>query len=320
MTQSIGTALFWSVFLLVVIVLLAVDLGVFHRKAHPVGVREALIWSIVWVILSLSFGMYIYWHWGAQRGLEFFAGYVLEKAMSVDNIFVFVLIFSFFNVPARLHHRVLYWGILGALIMRGIFIFGGALLIQTFHWVLYLFGGFLIFTGVKILRHGGTEVQPERNPIVRWFQRFVPMVAGFEYDGLLVRKAGKILATPLALVLVTVETTDLVFAVDSIPAIFGVTRDPFIVYSSNVCAILGLRAMYFLLAAVLDRFVYLGVGLGIVLMFIGAKMLLADVFHLPISAALGVIALVLGISVVYSLLRPERKKAAPSKTGNSLIR
>ncbi len=319
MHESIGTPAFWVGFLIVVLFLLAIDLGLFHRKAHEVRVREAFLWSAVWVSLSLSFGVWIYYHWGSQRGLEFFTGYLLEEALSVDNIFVFVLIFSYFSVPSRLHHRVLFWGILGALVMRAAFILGGAALIHRFHWVLYIFGGFLIYTGFRILRHGGTEIHPEGNPLVRWFQRLVPMVNSFREGKFLVKEGGKLFATPLALVLVAVETTDLVFALDSIPAIFGVTRDPFIIYTSNICAILGLRSMYFLLAAVVNRFVYLGPGLGIVLMFIGIKMLIADIFNIPICISLLVIAVVLITSIILSLLRPPKPPINTTHTDASLV-
>lgn len=307
MTQSIGNPWFFAIFMVVVLILLAVDLGVFHRKVHTVKVSEALGWSIVWVVLSGLFGAWVYKEFGKQHALEFFTGYLVEYALSVDNIFVFVLIFSYFAVPPRLHHRVLFWGILGALIMRGVFIFAGARLIQRFHWIIYIFGAFLIFTGIKILlQKGASEVDPGRNPVVRLFQRVMPLTSGYGEGSFFIQQAGKWLATPLALVLVTVETTDLVFALDSIPAIFGITTDWFIVFTSNICAILGLRSMYFLLAAVVDRFVYLGPGLGIVLSFIGAKMVLSDIFPIGIEASLLVVAAILGGSVILSLIKPPR--------------
>jgi len=308
MAQSIGTPFFWTAFILVVLFLLSIDLGIFNRRAHAVSVKEALSWSIVWIVLSLSFGTYIYTAFGRQHGLEFFAGYLIEYALSVDNIFVFILIFSYFAVPPRYHHRVLFWGILGALIMRASFIVAGAALIHTFHWIIYLFGAFLVFTGIKILRQGDTEVDPQRNPVVKIFQRFVPMTCGYESGKFFLRHGGKLMATPLALVLVTVEATDLVFATDSIPAIFGVTNDPFIVYTSNICAILGLRSMYFLLSAVVSRFVYLGMGLGIVLAFIGLKMLVSGFYAIPIGWSLGVVAAILVGSIVLSLLFPPKKR------------
>jgi tellurite resistance protein TerC len=306
MTQSIGTPA-WISFIVVVFCLLSIDLGIFHRKAHEVKVREALIWSVVWIILSLSFGGWIFKALGKQQGLEFLAGYLIEYALSVDNVFVFIIIFSYFGVPARLHHRVLFWGILGALAMRALFIVAGAALISAFHWMLYVFGAFLVFTGVKVLRQGDAEVEPEKNPVVRLFQRFIPITPGYDSNNFFTIKNGKFLATPLALVLVTVEATDVVFATDSIPAIFGITRNSFIIYTSNVCAILGLRSMYFLLAAVINRFAYLGTGLGIVLMFIGAKMLLGAFYEIPIGLSLAVVALILICAAGVSLLRPPKE-------------
>jgi tellurite resistance protein TerC len=318
MENSIGSPLFLGVFIAVVLFLLSLDLGIFHRKAHAVSVREALLWSIAWVLMSVSFGSWVFWRFGSKAGLEFYAGYLIEYALSVDNVFVFILLFSYFAVPAKLHHRVLFWGILGALIMRASFILAGAMLLQAFHWVIYGFGLFLVYTGFKILRHGETKVEPDKNPVVRLFQRFIPLASGYESGGFFVHGGGKWLATPLALVLITVETTDLVFAVDSIPAIFAVTRDPFIVYTSNICAILGLRSMYFLLAAVIGRFVYLSTGLGVVLMFVGWKMLLGDIYHIPITASLSVVAIVLIGSVVLSLVCPPRQTPAAAETSNPL--
>jgi tellurite resistance protein TerC len=313
MTHSIANPWFFAAFIAVVLVMLAVDLGVFHRKVHTVTLREALGWSIVWVVLSVLFGSWVYAHFGAVNGLEFFAGYLIEYALSVDNVFVFILIFSYFAVPSKLHHRVLFWGILGALVMRGVFIFAGTALVHKFHWVMYIFGAFLIFTGIKLLmQKGETEVEPGRNPVVRLFQRLVPMASTYSGGSFFLRQAGKFVATPLALVLITLETTDLVFALDSIPAIFGITTDRFIVYTSNVCAIMGLRSMYFLLAAVVDRFVYLGTGLGIVLSFIGVKMVLGDIYPIGIKASLLVVAAILGGSVILSLSHPpKRRKSKP---------
>jgi tellurite resistance protein TerC len=313
MIHSVANPWFFAAFLAIVLVVLAIDLGIFQRKAHVVSVKEALVWSALWVLLSVLFGSWVFIKLGRRPGLEFFTGYLIEYALSVDNIFVFVLLFSYFAVPAKLHHRVLFWGILGALIMRGGFILAGSKLIQAFHWVLYLFGVFLIFSGIKILlQKGDTQVEPERNPVVRLFQRIVPMTSGYGSDTFFLWQAGKFIATPLALVLVTVETTDLVFAFDSIPAIFGVTTDWFIVLTSNICAILGLRSMYFLLAAVIDRFVYLGTGVGIVLSFIGVKMLLGDIYPIGIETSLLVVATILACSVVLSIVRPPRgRKSSP---------
>ncbi len=316
MTHSIGTLWFLAAFLAVVFVLLAIDLGLFQRRVHTVSVKEALVWSAVSVILSILFGTWVHTKFGSRAGLEFFTGYLIEYALSVDNIFVFIMIFSFFAVPPKLHHRVLFWGILGALVMRGTFIFAGVKLIESFHWVLYIFGAFLIFSGAKILlQKGDTEVEPERNPMVRLFQRLVPMTSTYSEGAFFLRQGGRWLATPLALVIVTVETTDLIFAFDSIPAVFGVTTDWFIVFTSNVCAILGLRSMYFLLAAVVDRFVYLGTGLGIVLAFIGVKMLLGDIYPISIEISLSIVGAILGSSVLFSLIIPrKRPKEAPGSS------
>lgn len=317
--HTVGTPLLTASFLGVVLILLLIDLGVFHRKAHAIGLKEALFWSFVWVFLSACFGLWIYRDLGAQPGMEFFAGYLIEKALSVDNIFVFILIFSYFKVPARLHHRVLFWGVLGALFMRAAFILSGAALIRRFEWILYIFGVFLIYTGFKMIRGGETDVEPEKNPVVRRFQKMVPMVADYRGGRFLIRENGKWFATPLALVLITVETTDLAFATDSIPAIFGVTTDPFIVYTSNVCAILGLRAMYFLLAGIVDKFVYLGRGISVVLIFIGIKMLLQDLYQIPIALSLILVSIIIGGSVIASLLFPPRNPPAPSIPPDPLV-
>jgi tellurite resistance protein TerC len=308
MAHSIGTPVFWISFIAVVLFLLSIDLGVFHRRAHAVSFREALCWSLIWISLSLSFGIWVYLEFGRQYGLEFLAGYLIEYSLSVDNVFVFILIFSYFAVPSALHHRVLFWGILGALLMRAAFIVAGAALISSFHWIIYIFGVFLVFTGIKILRQGDAEIHPERNPIVRLFRHMVPMTSNYESGKFFLKHQGKIMATPLALVLVTVEVSDLVFATDSIPAIFGITRDPFIVYTSNVCAILGLRSMYFLLAAVVNRFAYLGTGLGIILIFVGIKMLVSGYYNFPIGLSLAIVAAVLSGSIILSLLYPPKKQ------------
>jgi tellurite resistance protein TerC len=296
----------WGAFNLFVLAMLAVDLFVFHRQAHEVRPREAAAWSVVWVALAILFGAGVYTFMGREAGLQYFAGYVIEKALSVDNIFVFVLIFSFFKVPAQYQHRVLFWGVLGALVMRGVMIAAGAFLIARFHWILYVFGAFLVFTGIRMLRQNEAELHPESNPVIRLVQRFIPVTSAYAGQNFFVREraGGPWLATPLFVVLALVETTDLIFAVDSIPAIFAVTQDPFIVYSSNVFAILGLRALYFLLADVIQRFHYLKVGLSIVLMFVGVKMLVADIYKIPIGASLAIILLVLGASTAASWLWP----------------
>jgi tellurite resistance protein TerC len=310
---TVGSPALWAGFIGFVLVMLALDLGVFNRRAHEIRMREALIWSVVWITLSLLFGAWIWHHFGAVRGLEFLTGYLLEKALSVDNLFVFIVLFSYFAVPVKLQHRVLFWGILGALVMRAIFIVAGAALIHRFHWIIFVFGVFLVFTGIKLLRHRGGEMHPERNPVLRVFRRLVPLTTDYRGARFFVREGGRWLATPLLMVLVVVEATDIVFAVDSIPAIFAITTDPFIVFTSNIFAILGLRAMYFLLAGMMGRFRYLKVGLGLVLVFVGIKMLLADVVELPVVVSLGVIATLLGGSIAVSLLRtaPERQDGAP---------
>ncbi|MBL8290882.1 MAG: TerC family protein [Bryobacterales bacterium] len=302
--ESIGTPLLWVGFTVFVLAMLALDLGVFHRRAHAVHVREALLWTLVWISLAMIFNVGVYFWFGSERALEFLTGYVIEKALSVDNIFVFLVIFSYFAVPAALQHRVLFWGILGALVMRAIFIFLGAALLQQFHWVIYVFGAFLLFTGVKLLLQQGSEVHPERNPLFQLFRRMVPSVNAYRGSHFTVVQAGRRYATPLLLVLVAIEATDLVFAVDSIPAVFAITRDPFIVYTSNIFAILGLRALYFALAGVMGRFHYLRVGLALVLAFVGAKMMLTDLYKIPIVASLAVVAALLAGSVVASLIRP----------------
>ena len=291
--------------------MLALDLGVFHRKAHVIHTREALGWSAFWIVLALLFNLGVGWWFGAERGLEFLTGYLIEKALSVDNIFVFLVIFSYFSVPATYQHRVLFWGILGAIVFRVIFILAGAVLLQAFHWVIYIFGGLLVVTGVKILRSREEHVHPERNPVLRLMRRYVPIAPDYHGQRFLVRVGGRLMATPLLLVLGVVEATDIVFAIDSIPAIFAVTDDPFIVFTSNIFAILGLRALFFLLAGVMNRFHYLKVGLGLVLAFVGTKMLLSDIYEIPIGLSLGVVAALIGGSVIASLLSPAGSKPLP---------
>jgi tellurite resistance protein TerC len=310
--QSVGTPSLWLGFTAFVLVLLALDLGVFHRKAHEVRTKEALTWTAVWIALALLFNLGVYHWFGSQLALEFLTGYVIEKALSVDNLFVFLVVFSYFSVPQALQHRVLFWGILGALVMRALFIFLGAALLQSFHWIIYVFGGFLIITGIKLLVQSEQEVHPERNPILRLFRRFLPTVPDYRGTRFLVREAGRLYATPLLMVLVVIEATDIVFAVDSIPAIFAVTADPFIVYTSNVFAILGLRALYFALAAMMGRFHYLKTGLGLVLTFVGIKMAITDLYKIPIAISLAVIATILTGSVIASLLRPPAPPDLPA--------
>ena len=303
MPETIGSPLFWLGFTAFILGMLALDLGVFHRTAHEVSQREALIWFLIWIGLAIAFNVLLYVWFGLQYALEFLTGYIIEKSLSVDNIFVFILIFRYFAVPPAAQHRVLFWGILGALVMRAVFILIGAVLLQQFHWVIYIFGTFLVFTGIKMLREPELEVHPEQNPAVRLFQRTIPMSNQFSGARFWVRQGGRAYATPLLLVLVVVEATDLIFAVDSIPAIFAVTSDPFIVYTSNVFAILGLRSLYFLLAAAMKRFHYLSLGLGLVLAFVGVKMLVSGIFPIPISISLAVVVIILGGAVAASLLR-----------------
>ncbi|HVN14977.1 MAG TPA: TerC family protein [Anaerolineales bacterium] len=307
----------WTAFNFFVLLMLALDLGVFHRKAHAVSAKEALTWTAVWIGLALTFNAGIYFFWNriipnssysnTEAALAFFTGYLIEKSLSVDNIFVFILIFSFFAVPAAYQHRVLFWGILGALVMRGTLILVGVALLEQFHWVIYLFGAFLIFTGIRMAFHRDEEIHPEKNPVVRFFRKLVPVTENFERDKFFIRRAATWMATPLFLVLLIIESTDLVFAVDSIPAIFAVTRDPFIVYTSNVFAILGLRAMYFLLADVMGKFEYLKLGLSAVLTFVGVKMVIADLYKIPVGLSLVVVAGILAASIIISLRKARRQ-------------
>ena len=293
----------WVVFNVFVLGILALDLLVLHRKAHAVSLREAAAWSCAWVSLALIFGLGVYFFRGAEKGLEFLTGYVIEWSLSVDNLFVFLVIFSYFAVPAVYQHRVLFWGILGALVLRATFIATGTALLANFHWMIYVFGGFLIFTGIKLLFAGEEKIEPEKNPAVLLVRRFMKVTPDYEGQRFFIRRHGKLWATPLFLVLVVVETTDVIFAVDSIPAIFAITLDPFIVYTSNVFAILGLRALFFLLAGVMEMFHYLRVGLSFVLCFVGAKMLIVDFYKIPIGVSLGAVGGILLLSILASMLR-----------------
>ena len=302
----------WVGFNIFVLVMLALDLGVFHRQAHVVKLKESLIWTAVWVALALVFNAGVWYYAGSQKALEFLTGYLIEKSLSVDNVFVFALLFSYFAVPALYQHKVLFWGVLGALIMRAIMIVLGTALITKFTWVIYIFGGFLVLTGIKMIVKREEEIHPERNPVVRWFKKFMPVTQDYRGDRFFVRQDGRRWATPLFVVLLLVEISDLIFAVDSIPAIFAVTNDPFIVYTSNVFAILGLRSLYFALAGVMDKFHYLKIGLGVVLAFVGVKMILAHTaYKIDTMLALLIVVLVLAVSVIASLLRP--KQSAPLK-------
>lgn len=302
---------FWIVFHLVVLGMLALDLGVLNRRAHVPSVREAALWSAAWVVLALLFNAWVWIGRGSEDGLRFFTGYLIEKSLSVDNIFVFLVVFGALGVPAALRPRVLKWGVLGALVMRAALIFSGAALIERFAWVLYLFGAFLVLTGVRLVAHRDEEVRPERNRVLGLLRRRLRVTGGYEGGAFFVRRQRLLHATPLLLALVLVEVTDLVFAVDSIPAVFAVTTDPFLVYTSNIFAILGLRALFFLLAGAIGAFRYLKVGLGAVLMFVGVKMLLADVTTVPLLISLSVIAAILAASIAASVLRPRAWRSAP---------
>jgi len=305
----------WVIFNVVVLGVLALDLLVLHRKAHAVSLRESLAWSCIWVSLALLFALGVYFVRGEEKALEFLTGYVIEWSLSVDNLFVFLVIFSYFAVPPLYQHRVLFWGILGALVLRAIFIGTGTALLANFHWMIYVFGGFLVFTGIKLLFAGEEKIAPEKNPAVRLVRRFIKVTPDYQGQRFFIRKDGALWATPLLLVLVVVETTDVIFAVDSIPAIFGITLDPFIVYTSNVFAILGLRALFFLLAGVMDMFRYLKVGLSFVLCFVGAKMMIVDFYKIPIGISLGVVAGILGISILASFLVRPKLAGVPARSG-----
>lgn len=299
---------FWLGFNLFVLLMLALDLRVFNRKAHVVSVKEALIWSGVWIALALIFNSLIYYWFGESKAIEFLTGYVIEKSLSVDNIFVFVLIFGYFKIPPQFQHKVLFWGILGALVMRLIFIFAGVALIEKFHWMIYLFGIFLIYTGYRMFTKRNENLDPEKNPVIRFFRRIMHVTDHLEDDRFFVKQNGKLYATPLFMVLILIETTDVVFAVDSIPAILAITHDEFIVYTSNVFAILGLRSLYFALAHLIDRFIYLTYGLAIVLTFVGFKMVMVDFFKIPTFISLLFIALVMSGSVFLSFMKTRGKK------------
>jgi tellurite resistance protein TerC len=281
--------------------MLALDLGVFHRKTHEITLKEALTWTFIWVFLALVFNAIIFYWRGRQQALEFFTGYLIEKALSVDNIFVFIMIFTYFQIPSKYQHKVLFWGILGALIMRVVFIFAGVALIEKFHFTIYIFGALLIYTGYKMFFHNNAKIEPDKNPLIRFFKKFIPITPDLQGDSFFVKLNGKRFATPLFLVLILIETTDLIFAVDSIPAILAITQDQFIVYTSNVFAILGLRSLYFALAGIVHRFWLLSFGLAVVLVFVGIKMLLIDLYKIPIEWSLIFIALIITGSIFLSL-------------------
>src|SRR6185503_16256015 len=307
MMESVGSPLMWTVFAVVVVGALAVDLFVFHRHAHEVRAREAGAWVLVWIALAAVFAAWIWFRTGHRAALEFATGYMVEYALSVDNIFVFIVIFRYFQTPVEHRHRVLFWGIVGAVVLRGLFVVAGLGLIALFHWTLYVFGALLVWTGIKLLRQSEMEMHPEENPVVRFLRRHLRMTPQLEGEKFLVRLDGKLFATPLLAVLLVIDVVDVIFAIDSTPAIFGVTQDPFIVFTSNIFAVLGLRAIYFLLHDLMDRFAYLHYGLGLVLTFIGAKMLVAHWVEIPVQWSLGVVGALLGGSVLLSwLFAPKR--------------
>ncbi len=303
----------WIGFNVFVLLMLALDLGVFHRKSSVIKVKEALIWTCVWVFMAFLFNVFIYYQMGQEKAFEFFTGYLIEKSLSVDNIFVIILIFSYFNVPSSYQHKVLFWGILGALVLRVVFILAGVELIHKFHWLIYIFGAFLIYTGIKIVTQGDVKLDPDKNPLVKLVRKFFPVTEHFEGDNFFVRRDNKLWATPLFIVVVVIEATDLIFAVDSIPAILSISDDAFIVYTSNVFAILGLRSLYFALAGIEKYFVYLKYGLSAILVFIGAKMCLADIIKIPIEVSLAFIILTLAMAVLASMaLQPKGEEPTNS--------
>lgn len=295
-------SILWGAFSVFVLGMLALDLGVFHRKSHEVSIREALTWTTVWIILAMLFNIFVYFYFDQQKALEFFTAYLVEKSLSIDNIFVIIMIFSYFNVPPAYQHKVLFWGILGALVMRVIFIFAGIELINKFHWLIYIFGGFLVVTGIRMITMDNKPMNPEKNPLVKFVRRIFPVTESFEEDKFFVKRDQKVWATPLFVVVVLIEGTDVVFAIDSIPAIISISDDPFIVYTSNVFAILGLRSLYFALAGIEKYFTYLKYGLATILVFVGVKMCIADFIKIPIEISLIIIGFLLAISMLASVL------------------
>ncbi|HEX2922268.1 MAG TPA: TerC family protein [Bacteroidales bacterium] len=300
----------WIGFNIFILIMLALDLGVFHRKAHEVKFKEAVVFSLVWIALALIFNVVIWYYFGKTRAIEYLTGYIIEKSLSIDNIFVFVLLFSSFNVPAAYQHKVLFWGVLGALIMRAIFIFAGVALIERFHWIIYIFGVFLVYTGIKIARDKGTQIDIQNNKFLKLIRKVVPFTHDYHGSRFFIRK-GRFLATPLFLVLIFVEITDLIFAVDSIPAILAITNDPFIVYTSNVFAIMGLRSLYFALAGSLKYFIYLHYGLAVILVFVGIKMVISDFFKINPFVSLLIIASILMVSIVASIVKGKKVNTKP---------
>ena len=304
----------WVGLFVLICVLLLVDLLVFHRRAHTIGTKEAAVESAAWIGIGLAFGLVVWGLYGSQASGEYYAGYLIEKSLSIDNVFVWALIFTYFAVPGKYQHRVLFWGIFGALVMRLVFIFAGVALLDNFEWLLFVFGAFLVFTGGRLLRQHDAAVHPEHNPLLRAVRKVIPSTS--EYDGqkIFTRRTGTRLATPLFAVLVLIETTDVIFAVDSVPAVLAVSREQFIVFSSNAFAILGLRALYFLLADIRERFTYLQQGLAVILVYVGVKMIASYWYHIPTAISLSVIALVLAASIVLSLRKARRDELSAAGT------
>jgi tellurite resistance protein TerC len=305
------SAILWIGFSVFVLVMLALDLGVFHRKSHVVKIREALTWTAIWVTLAMLFNLFIYYHFDKGKALEFFTAYLIEKSLSVDNIFVIIMIFSYFHVPESFQHKVLFWGIFGALIMRLVFIFAGIELIHKFHWLIYLFGGFLIFTGIRMITSVDKKLEPDKNPLVRLARKIFPVTANFEDDNFFIKRGNITWATPLFIVVILIEGTDLIFAIDSIPAILAISDDPFIVYTSNVFAILGLRSLYFALAGIEKYFQYLKYGLATILMFVGIKMCITDFYKIPVEISLIAIVFILVLSMLASVIFKKQEKPGP---------
>jgi tellurite resistance protein TerC len=307
------SAILWLGFSVFVLGMLALDLGVFHRKSHSVSVKEALTWTAVWITLSMAFNLLVYYYFGKEKALEFFTAYLVEKSLSIDNIFVMIMIFSYFSVPDSYQHKVLFWGIFGALVMRIIFIFAGIELIHKFHWLIYFFGGFLVVTGIRMVTSEDKPIAPDKNPFVKLVRRMFPVTQTFEADNFFVKRDQKIWATPLFIVVVLIEATDLVFAVDSIPAIIALSDDTFIVYTSNVFAILGLRSLYFALAGIEKYFKYLKYGLATILVFVGIKMCIMDLYKMPVEISLIVIAFLLAISMIASVIARKTQQGVESQ-------
>lgn len=301
----------WIAFNIFIVAMLIIDLVVFNRKSHEITIKESLTWTAVWILLSVIFGIGLYFYMDTQSSLDFFTGYLIEKSLSVDNIFVFILVFSYFGVKPAYQHKVLFWGIFGALVLRFIFIFLGVALIQQFHWIIYIFGAFLVYSGIRMAMEVEKEVHPERNPILKLVRKFIPVSGEYDGDNFFSRINGKLMATPLFVVLVVIETTDLVFAIDSIPAILAITTDEFLVYSSNAFAILGLRALYFALSGIMQLFHFLHYGLAAILSFVGIKMLISDFFHIPTPYALGFVALSITATIILSMMFPVEKEEVP---------